>query len=351
MIRREQPLVPDQGVEPECGGTVLPHVPPGRGRAVPGTDSLGVGPDGLGVGPDSLGVGQYPTAVAIGILGHDSRGSESDPIGKQMDIQCSLEHCVSVRKKRHQFRQKPCALGGMPGIDNDVPGAVGNRPALRIALLPERRGVSAIVAFEYVLDYRKRLSKQAPPEPLVLIIAGERHTREGVEYLSDHSQHDHARAVVPSDRGSNSVQFLPEKLFPQAECLLAPPVQTVLNENGRDLTDFIGFCEKICSERFGIVVDIGHTRDEDGINPFTKKERARATLAQCGRYLRHLHLHDFKEGDHYAPFTGEIQWKEVFLALADVDYAGEFMFEAILPSAEEVIRMTAAVPTLLFERG
>ena len=122
----------------------------------------------------------------------------------------------------------------------------------------------------------------------------------------------------------------------------------LVNENGRELSDYVDFCEEIASDRFGIVVDVGHTRDEDGINPFVKKENARETLAQCGRHLRHLHLHDFKDGDHYAPFTGDIQWTEIFLALGDVDYSGEFMFEAARPSIEEVIRMTEEVPNLLF---
>ena len=121
-------------------------------------------------------------------------------------------------------------------------------------------------------------------------------------------------------------------------------------ENGQDLRNFMEFVDRIGSDRLGITVDIDHTRDEDGINPFTKKDRARKTLAQCGSRLFHVHLHDFIDRDHYAPLTGDIQWDELFAAFADIDYEGEFMFEAAHPSPEEVIEKTAAFPMSFVER-
>ena len=99
-------------------------------------------------------------------------------------------------------------------------------------------------------------------------------------------------------------------------------------ENGRDLQDFADFVDRIGSDRFGITVDIGHTRDEDGVNPFIRKERAREPIALCGDRLFHLHLHDFVKRDHYPPFEGDIQWDEVFSALHAISYRGEYMFEA-----------------------
>ena len=117
--------------------------------------------------------------------------------------------------------------------------------------------------------------------------------------------------------------------------------------------------DRVGSEQFGMTVDIGHARDSDGINPFIKREVARRTMAQCERRLFHLHLHDFTDGDHIAPFLGRIEWEEVFAALADTDYAGSYMFEAgpfrkkyingdIPPS--EVLRRTAAFPPTFAER-
>ena len=105
-------------------------------------------------------------------------------------------------------------------------------------------------------------------------------------------------------------------------------------ENGRNLADYTAFVDKIGSERFGMVVDIGHTRDEDDVNPFIKKDRARETMAQCGKRLIHLHLHDWVGSDHFSPLDGSIQWAEVFAAFNDIDYQGVLMFEALYPPGE-----------------
>ncbi len=110
------------------------------------------------------------------------------------------------------------------------------------------------------------------------------------------------------------------------------------NENGKDLRDYMALVDEVGSNRFGMVVDVGHTRDEDGVNPFIKPDRARDTLAQCGPRLIHLHLHDFLETDHIAPMDGNLQWAEVFGALKDIDYQGLFMFEALFPPEGAVNR-------------
>ena len=115
--------------------------------------------------------------------------------------------------------------------------------------------------------------------------------------------------------------------------------------------------DEIGSDRFGMVVDVGHTRDEDGINPFIKPDRARETLAQCGPRLIHLHLHDFLERDHIAPMDGNLQWAEVFGALKDIDYQGYYMFEAAYPpgargevAPEYVLDKVAGFPQGFVER-
>ena len=129
--------------------------------------------------------------------------------------------------------------------------------------------------------------------------------------------------------------------------------------NVPDLRDYVALVDRVGSEQFGMTVDIGHARDIEGVNPFTKREVARRTMAQCGKRLFHLHLHDFTDGDHIAPFLGRIEWEEVFGAFADTAYAGSYMFEAgpfrkkyingdIPPS--EVLRRTAAFPATFAER-
>jgi len=116
-------------------------------------------------------------------------------------------------------------------------------------------------------------------------------------------------------------------------------------ENGEDLKDFADFVDRIGSDRFGMVVDIGHTRDADGINPFVKTERAREAMASCQHRLFHVHLHDFTDVDHYPPFDGNIQWPEIFSALQDIGYAGELMFEAgPRVSFEDTLKKTAEFP-------
>ena len=128
------------------------------------------------------------------------------------------------------------------------------------------------------------------------------------------------------------------------DCLDGSSIKLTV-ENGGDLRDFADFVDQIGSNRFGMVVDIGHTRDADGINPFTKRERAREAMRVCEHRLFHVHLHDFADTDHYPPFDGNIQWDEVFSALQDVGYTGEFMFEAISrTSLEDTLEKTAAFP-------
>lgn len=102
-------------------------------------------------------------------------------------------------------------------------------------------------------------------------------------------------------------------------------------ENGRDLAEHTSFVDRIGSERFGMVVDVGHTRDDDEVNPFIKRDRARETMAQCGQRLIHLHLHDWVDRDHFSPLDGALQWGEVFAAFKDIGYKGYFMFEAAYP--------------------
>ena len=128
------------------------------------------------------------------------------------------------------------------------------------------------------------------------------------------------------------------------------------NGKGKDLADYTAFVDKIGSDQFGMVVDIGHARDEDEVNPFTKKDRARETMRQCGKRLIHLHLHDWVDRDHFAPLDGSIEWGEVFAAFKDIDYQGVFMFEALYPpekrelSPDYVLGKVASFPEGFVER-
>jgi sugar phosphate isomerase/epimerase len=122
-------------------------------------------------------------------------------------------------------------------------------------------------------------------------------------------------------------------------------------ENMGALQGYMTVVDDIGSDRFGMTVDIGHPRDSDGINPFVKKEKARQALAECGRRVFHVHLHetfDLKQKpDHRPPLheDGIIEWGEVFAALRDIDYRRELLFEdGRGENPEQWIRMTAAFP-------
>jgi len=128
-------------------------------------------------------------------------------------------------------------------------------------------------------------------------------------------------------------------------------------ENGRALRNYMAIVDDIGSDRFGITVDIGHTRDSDGINPFVKKEKACQTLVQCCDRVFHIHLHESfdleQRADHRPPLheDGIIEWGEIFAALKDIDYKGELVFEdGRGENPSEWIRMTAAFPQAFVQR-
>jgi len=125
---------------------------------------------------------------------------------------------------------------------------------------------------------------------------------------------------------------------------------TVENMRG-GLKPYAAFVDKIGSERFGMIVDIGHLRDEDGVNPMVKKGRAREVLAEGGRRIWHLHLHETfnlkTKPDHRAPMhpDGIIAWDEVFSALKAINYPGIFLFEdGRGENPQEWIRLAAEFP-------
>jgi sugar phosphate isomerase/epimerase len=122
-------------------------------------------------------------------------------------------------------------------------------------------------------------------------------------------------------------------------------------ENMGAIPPYMKTVDEINSDRFGITVDIGHPRDDDGINPFVKAERAYQALAQCGHRVFHTHLHETfkldKKPDHRAPMheDGIIQWGELFRALHHIDYKGELLFEdGRGENPEEWLQMTADFP-------
>jgi sugar phosphate isomerase/epimerase len=134
-------------------------------------------------------------------------------------------------------------------------------------------------------------------------------------------------------------------------------VLTTENQTNQPLEPYMQIVDAVDSDRFGMIIDIGHTRDDDGINPFVKHDVARQYLSKCGPRIKHAHLHETfdldKKPDHRPPMhkDGIIEWGEVFAALEDVNYTGDFVFEdGRGEDPDEWIQHTADFPTAFVER-
>ena len=109
----------------------------------------------------------------------------------------------------------------------------------------------------------------------------------------------------------------------------------ILIENFKDkglwVEDRLSFLDKMNHPQVGMILDIGHVRDRDGVNPMTVPGGPTAVIEMCRRHLRHVHLHGFKDGlDHYPPLCegDTIQWLELFRMLYSVGYPGDINFES-----------------------
>jgi sugar phosphate isomerase/epimerase len=126
------------------------------------------------------------------------------------------------------------------------------------------------------------------------------------------------------------------------------------NDVGVDLHEYVKFVDQINSEQLGIVLDIGHTLDSDGLNPMTKIDRARKVVNICKDRLVHVHLHDYKDkSDHWVPFIegGQIQWGEVMGGLCDINYDGWLIFESASGvSPEDAMKYIVSFPSEYIKR-
>ena len=110
----------------------------------------------------------------------------------------------------------------------------------------------------------------------------------------------------------------------------------------------VAFLDTIDHEQVGMILDIGHVRDDQGRNPMTMPGGPTRVLKMCAKHLRHVHLHGFKDGrDHHPPLVegDTIQWVELFHMLKTTSYGGAINFE---PSGEPIhstsLPHTAAFP-------
>ena len=94
--------------------------------------------------------------------------------------------------------------------------------------------------------------------------------------------------------------------------------------------DRVQWLDQIDLPHVGMLLDVGHVLDPNGVNPMTVAGGPARVLQLCGHRLRHLHLHGFKENkDHFPPLVegDQIQWRELFQELRRLNYQGLFNFE------------------------
>ncbi len=122
---------------------------------------------------------------------------------------------------------------------------------------------------------------------------------------------------------------------------------------GLSVEDRMAFLDTVDLRQVGLILDIGHVRDPDGVNPMTIPGGPTRVLELCGRRLRHVHLHGFKDGvDHHPPFVeGDgIQWVELFRMLRTVGYSGVMNFEPVgEPQYHNSVEATGLVPERIVE--
>jgi len=119
-------------------------------------------------------------------------------------------------------------------------------------------------------------------------------------------------------------------------------------EAGLWVEDRLAFLDRLDHPQVGMILDIGHVRDHDGVNPMTVPGGPTRVITQCRRRLRHVHLHGFIGGvDHFPPFAegDTIQWLELFRMLYATGYPGYFNFESKgEPKHLHTIEATALAP-------
>ena len=125
---------------------------------------------------------------------------------------------------------------------------------------------------------------------------------------------------------------------------------------GQWVEDRLAFLDTIDHGQVGMILDIGHVRNQEGQNPMTHKGGPTGVFGMCGSRLRHVHLHGFKKGqDHWPPFVDgdEIQWVELFRMLRAVGYPGDVNFEpsghpgaltGVACAPERIVEMEARTP-------
>ena len=115
----------------------------------------------------------------------------------------------------------------------------------------------------------------------------------------------------------------------------------------------VAFLDEIDHPQVGMILDIGHVRNTEGINPMTVPGGPTEVINMCKKRLCWVHLHGFKDGvDHYPPFAegDTIQWIEIFRMFRKIGYPRNFNFEPMgEPYHFNTIEETVKAPKRIVE--
>ena len=90
----------------------------------------------------------------------------------------------------------------------------------------------------------------------------------------------------------------------------------------------IAICEEASKYgKVGVCWDTGHANLSEGVNQGD-------SIRKLGGWLKCLHIHDNhgKFDEHTLPMMGTIDWRKIMVALRDIDYKGDFVYESAQPT-------------------
>lgn len=141
----------------------------------------------------------------------------------------------------------------------------------------------------------------------------------------------HYRALLPLAKEGN-VQICLENMwgYDSKRGYIMPNVCSF----GKVLAEYL---DELDDDRFTVCLDLGHSG-------LVGDDAADAIRTLGGKRLTALHVHDndYKNDTHTLPYYGKMDWESITTALGEINYSGNFTFEAApfyarLPHDEEIV--------------
>ncbi|MBE6601914.1 MAG: sugar phosphate isomerase/epimerase [Ruminococcaceae bacterium] len=99
--------------------------------------------------------------------------------------------------------------------------------------------------------------------------------------------------------------------------------KTLGHDTCSQASEFIRYLDTLDDEHFVACLDLGHC----GVVGSEAQDLIRA-LGHDRLHALHVHDNDYTKDQHTLPGLGKMNWEEIMKALAEIDYDGEFTFEA-----------------------